>query len=102
MRFDQTVTFWSQLDRKYNPKTSQYEGEIKQVDKVTANITDVGLVKSVQTYGNYAQRGWTIRLKRPVTVIWSYLTIDDGETKYRLQNGRQPINATTLIVGEAD
>ena len=52
MLFDHYAYFYSKAERKYNPHTHQYEGEIKLIDSMPANVTDVGTNRSVQLFGN--------------------------------------------------
>lgn len=98
MRLDHEVIFWTD-DEEYNPKTHQY-GEPKEVASAAASVTDMGTDKSVQLFGNYAQKAKVIRLAEPITVNWSYLTIDDDATHYVLNTARVPMQNATLIVGE--
>ena len=98
MRLDHEITFWTD-DEEYNPKTHEY-GEPKKVASAAASVTDMGTDKSVQLFGNYAKKVKVIRLVEPVTVNWSYLTIDDDATHYVLNTARVPLQNTTLIVGE--
>lgn len=98
MRLDHEVTFWID-DEEYNPQTHQY-GDVKKVATAVASVTDTGTDKSVQLFGNYAQKAKVIRLVEPITVNWSYLTIDDEATHYALNTDRVPLQNATLIVGE--
>ena len=98
MRLDHEVTFWTD-DEEYNPKTHE-DGEPKEVASAAASVTDMGTDKSVQLFGNYAQKAKVIRLVEPITVNWSYLTIDDDATRYALNTSRDPLQNATLIVGE--
>lgn len=98
MRLDHEVTFWLD-DEEYDPQTHQY-GDVKKVATAVASVTDMGTDKSVQLFGNYAQKAKVIRLAEPVTVNWSYLTIDDDATHYALNTSRNPLQNATLIVGE--
>lgn len=99
MRMTSQISFWRE-QRRYNPKTSRYEGEPVMVDQVWGNVTDLGLTKSVQLFGNYAQRALVVRLMRPAVSGWSYLTIGKDGRKYRLQTARDVSKGNTLIVGE--
>ncbi|WP_379823135.1 hypothetical protein [Lacticaseibacillus paracasei] len=98
MRLDHEITFWTD-DEEYNPKTHKY-GDQKEVASAAASVTDMGTDKSVQLFGNYAQKAKVIRLAEPITVNWSYLTIDDEVTHYALNTARDPLQNATLIVGE--
>lgn len=100
MRFDHEFKFYSEGKRKYNPKTSQYEGGLEVVADVMGSVTDVGADRTVELFGSVIQGVKAIRLVEPVGVAWSYLTIDDGPTKYRLRNVTQPLKNVSLLVGE--
>ncbi|MBE8118010.1 hypothetical protein HCY76_07680 [Limosilactobacillus fermentum] len=99
MRMSHHLDFYSEAAKKYNPKTSKYEGGSALVDQVWGNVTDMGLTRSVEVFGNYAQKAVVVRLMRPVVGSWSYMTIDGGATRYRLQTAREVSKGTTLIVG---
>ena len=100
MRMDSKISFYSESKRRYNPHTSKYEGGTELVATRYGNVTDVGTNRSVELFGKYDQRSKTIRFSEPVTVSWSYLTIDDGPVKYRLNTERRPLKGVSLIVGE--
>lgn len=100
MRMDQKISFYSEKKREYNPHTSQYEGGVQLVATRYGNVTDVGTDRSAELFGKYDQRAKTVRYIEPVDVSWSYLTIDDSSTKYRLRTERRPLKGVSLIVGE--
>lgn len=102
MIFDHKVVFVSKANRKYNPRTHQYEGEAVTSKPYRANITDVGANRSVQLFGNYQQRAKTIRLTKEPPKSWDYLTIDGDDTAYVLQTMREPLKYYSLIVGESN
>jgi len=102
MIFDHKVYFYSKSDRKYNPRTHQYEGEPKLVDSMSANVTDVGTNRSVQLFGNYNQNSKVVRTIKEPPSIWDYVTIDNHDPKYVLQTSRKPLKYYTLIVGESN
>ena len=101
MRMDSKIRFYSESKRKYNPHTSKYEGGNELVATRYGNVTDVGTNRSVELFGKYDQQAKTVRFSEPVTVSWSYLTIDDGSVKYRLNTERRPLKGVSLIVGES-
>lgn len=100
MRMDSKISFYSESKRRYNPHASKYEGGTELVATRYGNVTDVGTNRSVELFGKYDQRAKTIRFSEPVTVSWSYLTIDDSPVKYRLNTERRPLKGVSLIVGE--
>lgn len=100
MRMDSKISFYSDSKRRYNPHTSKYDGGTELVATRYGNVTDVGTNRSVELFGKYDRRAKTIRFSEPVTVSWSYLTIDDSSVKYRLNTERRPLKGVSLIVGE--
>ena len=100
MRLNHEVKFWID-DEEYNPKTHEY-GNREVAAVAAASVTDMGTDKSVQLFGNYAQKAKVIRFSEPIAVDWSYLTIDDNPTHYALNTSRVPLQNATLIVGETE
>ena len=100
MRFNHEVKFYNTGKRRYNPKTSQYEGGDEMVADRMADITDVGTTRSVQLFGSIVQGVKELRLVEPVDSVWAYLTIDDRPTKYRMRATIAPLKNVSLLVGE--
>lgn len=100
MRFDHEVKFYNTGKRKYNPKTSKYEGGTELIADVMANVTDVGTTRSVQLFGSIVQGVKELRLVEPINGVWAYLTIDDSPTKYRMRTTTTPLKNVSLLVGE--
>lgn len=100
MVFDSKVVFYSAKGRKYNPKTSKYEGEVKEVGSIYASVTDVGTNRSVQVLGNLNANDKIIRSYNEPPAEWDYCLIDNHVTKYKLITKREPLKLFTLIVGE--
>lgn len=92
MRFDSAAKFYTEPRRGSDPD--------KLVAEDMANVTDLGTDRSTQLLGNINQRALVVRTIHPVTVTWSYLTINDGDKHYRLTTARTPLKGNTLIVGE--
>lgn len=91
MVFDSVVKFYKEDRRGNNP-------ELLVEDM--ANVTDLGTDRSAQLLGNINQQALVVRTAHPITVTFSYLTINDGEKLYRLTTSRKPLKGNTLIVGE--
>ena len=101
MRKTQIIRFYFQDENSYDPYSDEdTPAEPKLVAKRYANVTDVGTNRLVELFSKLNQNAKVVRLDSPVNELWSYLTIDDGSIKYRLEIQRQPLNGTTLIVGE--
>lgn len=91
MRMDSVVRFYQEGRRS---------GDVKLVAEDMANVTDVGIDRSANVLGNINQRSLVVRTLHPLEISFSYLTIDDGDKRYRLTTKRQPLKGNTLIVGE--
>lgn len=101
MRKTQIIKFYYQDENSYDPYADEDTStEPKLVAERYANVTDVGTNRLVELFSKLNQNAKVIRLDFPVNELWSYLTIDDGSAKYRLETQRQPLKGTTLIVGE--
>lgn len=97
----QIIKFYYQDENSYDPYSDEdISTEPKLVAKRYANVTDVGTNRLVELFSKLNQNAKVVRLDSPVNKLWSYLTIDDGSIKYRLEIQRQPLKGTTLIVGE--
>lgn len=102
MRKTQIIKFYFQDENGYDPYAEEDTiTSPKLVAQRYANVTDVGTNRLVELFSRLDQNAKVIRLESPVNELWSYLTIDDGSIKYRLEIQRQPLKGTTLIVGEA-
>src|SRR5699024_1693182 len=101
MRKTQIIKFYFQDENGYDPYSDEdTPAEPKLVAKRYANVTDVGTNRLVELFSKLNQNAKVVRLDAPVNELWSYLTIDDGSIKYRLEIQRQHLKGTTLIVGE--
>ena len=100
MRFDTLVSFWTE-HTGYDPDSGQSAAKPKLVAAIYANVTDVGIDRTVQVLGSIAIKAKTVRLLDAPPAVWGYLTLGtDDETHYRLTTGREPLHGHTLIVGE--
>lgn len=101
MRKTQIIKFYFQDENGYDPYAEEDTiTSPKLVAQRYANVTDVGTNRLVELFSRLDQNAKVIRLDSPINEAWSYLTIDDGSIKYRLETQRQPLKGTTLIVGE--
>ena len=101
MRRTQIIKFYFQDENGYDPYAEEDTiTSPKLVAQRYANVTDVGTNRLVELFSRLDQNAKVIRLESPVNDSWSYLTIDDGSIRYRLETQRQPLKGTTLIVGE--
>ena len=101
MRKTQIIKFYFQDENGYDPYAEEDTiTSPKLVAQRYANVTDVGTNRLVELFSRLDQNAKVVRLDSPINEAWSYLTIDDGSIKYRLETQRQPLKGTTLIVGE--
>lgn len=99
MRMSDEVKFYAE-NSKYNPTTSEYDGDPLLVGKRMASVTDVGTTRSMELFGKFDQQAKVVRFIEPIDFTWSYVTINDGEEHYVLQADRKPLLNNSLIVGE--
>lgn len=99
MRMDHVIRFYAQ-GTGYNPVTGRHDNSAKLVATIYGNVTDMGVDRAVQVFGNYNHQSKILRLESAMPKSWSYLTID-GDT-YRMQTSRKPLKGNTLIVGDSN
>lgn len=97
MRFDREVTFFKESNR-YNPKTGGYGGNA-EVAKILANVTDLGLDRTKQLFGEVDTDKKVIRLVHPVGSAWSYCVIDGDKQKYVQVSNTDALKGFSMIVG---
>ncbi|WP_270360394.1 hypothetical protein [Limosilactobacillus mucosae] len=101
MRMDHVIRFYTQ-GTGYNPVTGRHDNSAKLVATIYGNVTDMGVDRAVQVFGNYNHQSKILRLETAIPKSWSYLTIDDDTAKYRMQTSRKPLKGNTLIVGDSN
>lgn len=103
MRFDNVASFFKDSS-EYDPVTSQYVGSTTPVATIRCNITDLGLTRSAELFGDVQHSAMTVRLLAdpPSKGKWDYFTVDDDRWsgKYVSVTKRGYRNARTLISGE--
>lgn len=102
MIFDRIVTFHDTAEEHYDPKTHGEAGGDKVVATLPANVTDMGVNKSVKLFGDYKHRALVIRTAYEPPKQWGYLTVDGDKRHYVLNTSREPLKCFTLIVGETN
>lgn len=100
MIFDRQVTFYDTTERHYDPKKHGYVGGGSKPVTLPANVTDMGVNKSAQLFGDYQRRALVIRTIYEPPRHWGYLALDGDSRKYVLNTYRKPLKYFTLIVGE--
>ena len=84
MRYDMKINFFSNEEKKYNPRVHQYEGGAKLVNQEMANVTDLGLTRQVEIFGAFKEGRKTIRLINKPPEKWSFLMLENVDKKYTL------------------
>lgn len=97
MRFTDKVQFYKSNDH-YDP--SNPSGEPVMVGEAIANVTHLGVDRSQQLFGDIDVDRLVVRLIEPFNDSWDLLTVNDGETYYKLQTGVYPLKIMGYIVGE--
>ena len=83
-----------------NAEQHKYVGGDEELLTLPANVTDVGVEKSAQIFGDYKHRALVIRTVYEPPKQWGYLKLDGDSRKYVLNTYRKPLKYFTLIVGE--
>lgn len=100
MRYDTVIKFYDDANKKYNPRTHQYNGGIEFVKAMMANVTDLGLTRQVEIFGAFKEGRKTIRLINEPPEKWSFLMLENDDKKYTLLSSLNPSKGYALIVGE--
>ena len=100
MRYDMKINFFNSEEKKYNPRTHQYEGSTRLVNQEMANVTDLGLTRQVEIFGAFKEGRKTIRLINKPPEKWSFLMLENDKNKYFLLSSLNPSKGYALIVGE--
>lgn len=101
MRYDQTATFYEKGQRRYNPRTSSYEGGTQEVARIECNATSLGTNRQMQLIGALKQGQKVVRLQSRPPQKWSFLVLsNDTQTHYLLTTALDVSKGYTLIVGE--
>lgn len=100
MRYDDEITFVIKLTKDvYDTVTALWiPGDTKK-KIVQANVTDLGLVRSVEIFGDIQQGSKVIRLQ-PLETMPIFEQIEFEGRVYELATHKQPAGRNTLIVKE--
>lgn len=101
MRYNDEITFVIKLTKDvYDTVTALWiPGDTKR-KTVVANVTDLGLVQSVEIFGDIQQCAKVIRLQ-PLDTMPAFDQIEFEGKAYELATHKQPAGRNTLIVREA-
>lgn len=77
MRYDKKIIFVKREEGKYNPDLGEYEDD-KDVETVKrANVTDLGIDRSVVLFGSVEEGAKVVRMLRHYKDKWDFILIDD-------------------------
>lgn len=77
MRYDKKIIFVKREEGKYNPDLGEYEDD-KDVETVKrANVTDLGIDRSVALFGSVEEGAKVVRMLRHYKNEWDFILIDD-------------------------
>lgn len=100
MRYDQTATFYEKGQRRYNPRTSSYEGDAVEITIIECNITGLGTDRQMELLGALKQGQKVVRLQTRPPEKWSFLVLSNDDKHYILTTALETLKGYTLIVGE--
>lgn len=76
MRYDKKIIFVKREEGKYNPDLSEYEDD-KDVETIKrANVTDLGIDRSVTLFGSVEEGAKVVRMLRHYKNEWDFILID--------------------------
>ncbi|WP_093626704.1 hypothetical protein [Limosilactobacillus gorillae] len=101
MRFDSIVKFYTNATSARYVPGKGYDSTVKLVGDLPANVTDVGIHRSVSDFGKITTGNKIIRTMEPVGKDWDYCLIDDDQHKYIPVTDRSPLKLTTYLVGRS-
>lgn len=74
MRLSDRIVFVNEIiDETYNFDTGEYEGGESTRDSVPCAVSDLGLDRSMQVFGDYSKTRKVVRLLHPYTKPYSYV-----------------------------
>lgn len=97
MRFTDKVKFYKSNDHYDSDNPS---GDPIKVGEAIANVTHLGVDRSQQLFGDIDVDRLVVRLVEPFDDGWDVLTVNGGDTFYKLQTGVYPLKIMGFVVGE--
>lgn len=76
MRFIDRVSIVTESEGGYNPSTGQFDESVQIITKLPCNISQLGVERTVQLFGEMDKTILVVRLQRPYTQPYDYLLID--------------------------
>jgi hypothetical protein len=98
MRFTDRVQFYESND--HYDLDDPYGEPIPVGEPVTANVTHLGVNRSMQLFGNLNTDRLVVRLIQPFNEDWGMLRVNNNETYYTLETGVYPLKVDGYIVEE--
>lgn len=100
MRYDTSVSFWSEGSNKYNSLTHKHEKTSTKVDEKYCNVTDLGTAKQVELLGSIKQGSKTIRMTVLPPNKYDYIQIANDPHMYRFVSSLNVLKGYAMIVGQ--
>lgn len=85
MRYDKRITFVSESGGGYNPETGSHDESTIIKYTMACNISNIGVDRSVQLFGEIDTSVVVVRLQRPYTKPFDYALIKGKE--HRVKRG---------------
>ena len=76
MRYDKKIIFVKREKGKYNPDLGEYEDDKDVRIAIRANVTDLGIDRSVALFGSVEEGAKVIRMLRHYKNNWDFILID--------------------------
>lgn len=91
MRYDERVYFVKTSGEVYNPDTGRYEQGPNTAEIRPANITDLGIERSFQAFGDFQSNRMIVRLQRPYTKDFDYMIFRAGKYHVKLHKQKKTV-----------
>ena len=76
MRYIDRVSVVTESEGGYNPSTGQFDEPVQIITKLPCNISQLGVERTMQLFGEMDKTVLVVRLQRPYTQPYDYLLID--------------------------
>lgn len=94
MRFDERITFMGVGERVWNDDLGDFVTEPIKLDTKACHVSDLGLDRSMQVFGDYSNSRRVVRLERPYNELYDHLMYLG--VKYRMVAER--LNGAVLYI----
>ncbi|MDD3230028.1 MAG: hypothetical protein PHY23_10835 [Oscillospiraceae bacterium] len=96
MRYDTPVFFVSDSDRRYDPDSGAWSGDVPGEVKRWANVSHVSAERQQVVFGDVRGDRFVVRLQRPYTAGFSSVRI--GSDLFYPERVRLPVDAMCITV----